>query len=611
MIFSIALLIVIVFIAFKAAPVEKKENALLHGAGQIGLLAALALFGVDYFTSYFYATGEMMSALHPYNLQKYAFIAVIIIAVANAVFGFLYMYSLGVFNEGGGSYTASMRYLAPGLSLVVAVVLIQDYVFTIVVSTLSGVDQVLSLTNSYNTLWVYRFLIGAGLAAITWWLTIRGRGESARITFTMLGIFLLLTLVMAVGLFMAKSRAVTALPYTAPATAPTIWQAMYHMLTASMKGLVALSGLEAMSNGIQFVINDDFALVKWGKKHMPRLAGIWNYYSGKSGIGRMVQTSFLFYGGITTAFLTYFAIHFNAFDGTAGRSLVGNLSFVGFTQLPGGNILYWTYQILAVAMLAAASMTAFQDLQATAWRDVAIGEIPEIVVYRNRKGTFTRSVTAGFIVAVLIQLAVRGDTSVAIPFYGIGVFMPIMVMGFAIRKHILKTYPKGAKRSWGAFGAGFAAILSGIVFVGQIVGKWTEGGWVVLISFSILIIAANLLLISPIGYREPNQIYRIVREKARVQGAMASIVEWQSLKMQEYRYNVIVWIVRLLELFGVRRPVRYEAPTPAGDYDHALHVDHPEAPSLLQQYLDSKPKQPKLGGTPKQTSPGEEEGNKE
>ena len=77
MFFSIALLIVIVFLAFKAAPVEKKEHALIHGAGQVGLLAALALFGVDYFTSYFYATGEMMSALHPYNLQKYAFIAVV------------------------------------------------------------------------------------------------------------------------------------------------------------------------------------------------------------------------------------------------------------------------------------------------------------------------------------------------------------------------------------------------------------------------------------------------------------------------------------------------------------------------------------------------------
>ena len=611
MFFSIALLIVIVFIAFKAAPVEKKEHAAIHGAGQIGLLAALALFGVDYFTSYFYATGEMMSALHPYNLQKYAFIAVIIIAVANAVFGFLYMYSLGIFNEGGGSYTASMRYLAPGLSLVVAVVLLQDYIFTIVVSSLSGVDQLLSLTNSYNITWIVHVAIGIALVSVTWWLTIRGRGESSRVVFTMLGIFIFLTITMAAGLFIAKGRAVTSLPYTSPATTPTIWQAMYHMLTASMKGLVALSGLEAMSNGIQFVVNEDFALVKWGKKHLPRLEGLWNYYSGKSGIGRMVQTSFLFYGGITTTFLAYFAIHFNAFDGTAGRSLVGNLSFIGFSQIPGGIILYWAYQILAVGLLAAASMTAFQDLQATEWRDVAIGEIPEIIVYRDKRGTFTRSVTIAYILVIIITFIIRGKTALGIPYYGIGVFMPIMMMGFAIRKHILKTYPKGSKRSWGAFGAGFAAVLSGMVFIGQIVGKWTEGGWIVLISFSILVIAANLLLISPIGYREPKQIYRIVREKARVQGAMASIVEWQSLKMQEYRYNVIVWIARFFELFGIRRPVRYEPPAPAGDYDHALHVDHPEAPSLLQQYLDNKPTSPRLGGAPKQTIPGDEEGNKD
>jgi len=40
----------------------------------------------------------------------------------------------------------------------------------------------------------------------------------------------------------------------------------------------------------------------------------------------------------------------------------------------------------------------------------------------------------------------------------------------------------------------------------KIAAKWTEGGWVVLISFSILILAANLVLISPVGYREPKQI---------------------------------------------------------------------------------------------------------
>jgi hypothetical protein len=290
------------------------------------------------------------------------------------------------------------------------------------------------------------------------------------------------------------------------------------------------------------------------------------------------------------------------YDGTLGRTLVGNLAFIGFEQIPGGIILYWVYQILAVALLAAASMTAFQDAQATEWRDVAIGEIPEIIIYRDPRGTFTRSVTITFGVAVLIMLLVQGRTTVAAPFYGIGVFLPIMIMGLAIRQHLLKNYT-GKVRTWGANGALFAAVLSGTVFIGQMVGKWEEGGWVRLMTFSTLFISAHLVLLSPVGYRDPKQIHRIVREKARVRGAMASIVEWQSLKMQEYRYDLLVGISRFYELFGIRRPVRYEPPARAGDYDHALHVDHPDAPSLLEQYLDKA--EPKLGGAPKQTEPGQ------
>ncbi len=622
---SILLLVAIFFLAYKAAPKEKKEHAHVHGAGQIGLLAAVALFGVDYFTSYFYATGEMMHALHPYGLQSLGYLAAVFISIANFVFGALYMYSLGIFNEGGGSYTASMRYLTPAISLVVAVTLIQDYVLTIVVSSLSGVDQFLSVINQYDAYWLIRFAIGALLASATCWLTIRGRGESAKVVFTMLGVFVLMTLVMAVGLIVANSRGVAPLPES-EAVVPTtsLLVALQHLLTASMKGMVALTGLEAMSNGIQFVINEDAGFVKWGKKHLPRFNNIWHFYSGKSGIGRAVQTSFLFYGGLTTLFLAFFAIRFNAFDGTAGRSLVGNLSFIGFNQLPDGNLamlgiqglegnlFFWVYQLLAVVLLAAASMTAFQDLQATAWRDVAIGEIPEFVVYRNPSGTFTRSVKAGYVVAVVIMLLVGGRTSVAVPFYGVGVFLPIMFMGLAVRKHIRATYT-GSKRRWGSLGASSAAALAGLVFVGQIAGKWNEGGWVVLITFSILIIGANLLLISPIGYRDPQQIYRIVREKARVEGSMASIVEWQSLKMQEYRYSmrsrILIGVTRIFELFGVRRPVRYEpVPIAAGDYNHAVHSDHPDAPSLLADYLKDDTDEPKLGGAPQVTQkPGEQE----
>ncbi len=604
MLFSIGLLIVIVFVAFKIAPVEKEEHAHIHGAGQIGLLAAVALFGVDYFTSYYYATGELMSALHPYGEQKYAYIAVVVIAFANIVFGSLYIYSLGIFNEGGGSYTASMRYLKPTLSLIVAVTLIEDYVLTIVVSALSGGDQLLSIINAYDANWFWHFLIGAALAAVTWFLTIRGRGESARTVFTMLGIFFMLTVIMIAGLILADLNGIPAAATTTAYQSASLADAILHMITASMKGMVALTGLEAMSNGIQFVIDEDAAIVKWGKKKLPRLKKLWDFYSGKEGIGRFVQTSFLFYGGLTTLILTFFAIRFNVFDGTLGRTLVGNLAYIGFEQLPGGVVLYWAYQFLAVGLLAAASMTAFQDAQATEWRDVAIGEIPEVIIYRDPRGTFTRSVTITFGVAVLIMLLVHGQTDLAAPFYGVGVFLPIMIMGLAIRQHILQNF-SGRARTWGANMALFAALLSGTVFIGQLVGKWEEGGWIRLISFTTLFTTAHLVLLSPVGYREPKQIHRIVREKARVRGAMASIVEWQSLKMQEYRYDLLLSIARFYELFGIRRPVRYERPVVAGDYDHALHVDHPDAPSFLDQYI--KEPEPKLGGAPKQTEPGERE----
>ena len=546
---SVILLTIIIILALRVSPREKAGHTEKHGAGQIGLMAALALFGVDYFTSFYYATGELMSALHPYNLQEHAYIAVAVIGVANFAFGFLYMYSLGIFNDGGGSYTASMRYLWPTLSLIVAVTLIEDYVLTIVVSALSGADQLLSILNAYSTTWLWHFGIGAGLAIVTWYLTIRGRGESSRVVFALLTVFGGLTIAMLIGLILAHVRNVAAAPLESTHAA-TMGQALLHLLTASMKGMVALTGLEAMSNGIQFVIDEDAGIIQWAKKHLPKLGPVWDFYSGKAGIGRLVQTSFLFYGGVTTFFLTFFSIRFNVFDGTLGRTLVGNLAYIGFRQISGGTILFWTYQVLAVALLAAASMTAFQDAQATEWRDVAIGAIPEAIIFRDMRGTFTRSVTITFGISVIIMLLVRGQTSVAVPFYGVGVFLPITIMALAMRQHILQHF-NGRIRTWGGLATAATAALAGTVFVGQIVGKWEEGGWVRLITFTTLFTAAHLVLISPAGYREAGQVNRIVHDKARVRGGMASIVKWQAFKMQEYRFRLMIGITSFLELFGV------------------------------------------------------------
>jgi hypothetical protein len=153
--------------------------------------------------------------------------------------------------------------------------------------------------------------------------------------------------------------------------------------------------------------------------------------------------------------------------------------------------------------------------------DVAIGEIPEIIIYRISEHFYPFCTIT--LMAVLVMLLVRGHTSVAVPFYGVGVFLPITVMGLAVRRHVLEHF-KGRARLWGSVGAGLAAALAATVFVGQIVGKWEEGGWIRLLTFTTLFISAHLVLISPLGYRTPAQIHRIVRE-ARVR-ELGSIVEW-------------------------------------------------------------------------------------
>lgn len=610
MLFSIILLAIIIYLSWRISPRERQEDAHVHGAGQVGLLAAIALFGVDYFTSYFYATGEMLHALHPYGLEHLSYYAVVVIAIANIVFGALYMYFLGIFKEGGGSFAAAMRYLGPGIGLIEAVILLQDYILTIVVSTLSGVDQLLSLWSAGGIAWYWHFLLGAGMVCITWFITIRGRGESARVVFMALSIFVLLTITMAIGLLIAQQTGVKPLPSEEVGHTTSIWEALFHLLGASMKGLVALTGLEAMADGIQFLINEDPSFVKWGKKKLPALKKLWDFFSGKSGIGRVVQTSFLFYGAVTTLMLTYFAIHFQAFDGVQGRSLVGNLAFIGFTAISenGGVIIFWVYQILAVGLLTAASMTAFQDIQAITWRNVAIGEIPEVVVYRNPKGTFTRPVAAAAITAIVVQFLVQGNTSAAVPFYGVGVFVPITIMGLAMRQHI-KQNVTGKARQWGLVGTGISIFLSTFIFLGQIFSKWNEGGWAVLITNLVLVAIAYIVLLSPAGYRDPEDIHRIIRDKSRIQGTMGNMVEWQSLRIQEYRYALMLGVAKFLGLFGVFKPLRFEdqpIPPQAGEFETA--INQAEHQTFLDQYLASQPKpEPRVGGAPKESPPEEQE----
>ncbi|HLY28706.1 MAG TPA: amino acid permease [Aggregatilineales bacterium] len=542
---GILLIMVLIGIALKLAP--KGISVAGHDAGQLFLLAALPLFFIDFATSAEYAAGELHKVLAEHNLFAYAPLADLVIALLNVAFGGLYIYALGVFRDGGGASTASLRYLGPTVAIMVAFLLLEDYTLTVVVSSLSGADQILSTVSALDTASpLVHIVLGTGIAWLTCWLTLRGRRDASKVTFVILFVYTALMVITFLALGVQTAQGVktiadangmmipiTPLPAADPslpigAIAGTVGNSILH-------GLVALTGLEAVSNGLQFIKDEDANYVRWGKKRLPKAEGLWNFLSGRVGVGRTIQFGFLFWGGLTTAFNSYFSNYFNVRDDVFGRTLVGNLAFIGLVPL-GGYVLYFFRQMWSSLTLSFANMTAYEDIQSTAYRDGVRGILPVRLVYRAPNGNFPRPVLATFVVATVIMILVGGNTSAAIPFYGIGVFAPIAFMGFSVSRHLSATKPRGYKA--GAIGSFTIACMSVFIFMSQIVGRFEEGGWIRLVTFSSLFITGHLILLSRGGERNEETARHLIHDVSRIEGTMAELLTWQTNMMQAYRQNL-------------------------------------------------------------------------
>ncbi len=569
-IMGIAIILLIVGLAFKLSP--KGVSIAGHDAGQLFLLAAFPLFFIDFATSAEYSAGELHKVLAEQNLQMYAPLGDLAIALLNIAFGLLYIYALGVFRDGGGADTASMRYLGPSVAIMVAFLLLEDYTLTVVVSSLSGADQLLSTINALEASPLIHIILGIGIAWLTCWLTLRGRRDASRITFVVLFTYATLMLLTFVSLQVQITRGVPTAPLPQPSSTTPISEVVGTIANAVLHGLVALTGLEAVSNGLQFIKNEDAGYVKWGKKHLPQFDGFWKFVSGRVGVGRTIQFGFLFWGGLTIALNSHFSNYFNVIDGTNGRTLVGNLAYIGLVPL-GGVVLYGFRQLWSALTLSFANMTAYEDMQSTAYRDGVRGILPLNLVYRSPNGNFPRPVLLTFGVATVIMVLVGGNTSAAVPFYGIGVFAPIAFMGFAVRRHLLEKKPKGYRT--GAVFAFATGCLSATIFISQIVGKFEEGGWIRLVSFSSLYISGHLILLSNHGERFDKLARYFINGVSRIHGTMAELLMWQTHMMQTYRHNL--WERLMHWHTGDERPA-HKLAYPEYQIHYDTHDLHDEAP---------------------------------
>src|SRR5579859_7958824 len=286
---GVLLILVLIGIALKLAP--KGVSVAGQDSRQLFLLAALPLFFIDFATSAEYAAGELHRVLAELNLFMYAPVGDLIIALLNIAFGGLYIYALGVFRDGGGASTASLRYLGPTVAIMVAFLLLEDYTLTVVVSSLSGADQILSTVNALDSASpIIHILLGAGIAWLTCWLTLRGRRDASKVTFVILFVYVALMVITFIALGVQAAQGVNTIPNASgaligitplPAPDPNlpIADIIGTVGNSVLHGLVALTGLEAVSNGLQFIKDEDANYVKWAKKHFPRFEGVWKFLS--------------------------------------------------------------------------------------------------------------------------------------------------------------------------------------------------------------------------------------------------------------------------------------------------------------------------------------------
>jgi amino acid transporter len=216
---------------------------------------ALPVFASDPLSSVAYAPGEVLLVLSIAGVSAYRFSPWIAVAVVVLMFTVVASYRQNVhaYPSGGGDYEVATTNLGPRAGLTVASALLVDYVLTVAVSVASGVENL----GSAVPFFVQHKVLGAvGMIVLLMLMNLRGVRESGTIfaipTYAFVfGVFCMI----AWGVF----RILTGDDMRAPTAGYTIhaehtglsgFALLFLLLRAFSSGCAALTGVEAISNGV-------------------------------------------------------------------------------------------------------------------------------------------------------------------------------------------------------------------------------------------------------------------------------------------------------------------------------------------------------------------------
>jgi amino acid transporter len=436
---------------------------------QIGSLVGVPVFGLDALSSAAYGPEAALTLLIPLSAAGIAYIfpiSVSIIVLLTIVY-FSYRQTIQAYPGGGGSYTVARQNLGASAGLLAAAALMIDYVLVVAVGISAGVG---ALVSAVPKLQPWTLLLCLGILALITVVNLRGVRESG-LLFTVPTYLFVGSLVIAILMGVVKTVAanghpipVASLPKLPLAVAvPSLWL----LLQAFASGCTALTGVEAVSNGVK-AFRDP--VISTARRTLTIIIAVLIVLL--AGIAYLIRA----YGIAATV------------PGQPGYQSV--LSML-LGAVAGKEVFYYISIGSILAVLALSANTAFADFPRLCRAIAQNNYLPHSFATRSRRLVYSYGIYSLAILAGVLLILFRGVTDRLIPLFAIGAFLAFTLSQAGMVSHWRQVRGRGATRSIVVNGLGAVATGSTVVVV--LVAKFVEGAWL-----TVLLIPALLLIMGAV-----------------------------------------------------------------------------------------------------------------
>ena len=439
---------------------------------RISKRVALPVFASDAISSTAYATQEILVvflSLAGAGVAAYSKLVpiAVIVVVLLAIVAFSYRQTIFAYPNGGGSYVVSKENLGKYPALVAGGSLLVDYILTVAVSVASGVAAIIS---AFNGLAPYRVEICIAAIVLMTVANLRGVRESGALFAPPTYLYIAsLALLITVGLYRVYFQHLPPIdhsdPYVKELLAGQGTITLYFFLKGFASGAVALSGVEAVSNGVP-------AFKKPESKNAANTL-VW-------------MVSIL---GVSFFGLSVLAHHLQPVADEQGHITDTVLAQLAEQVYGGRNAMFFITQFATFMVLILAANTAYADFPRLSSIVAKDGFLPHQFANRGDRLVFSNGIIFLAGLAILLEIAFGGNVSKLIPLYAVGVFtgFTLSQTGMVVHHHRLR-HP-GWRWHMVVNGVGAVATLTVTLIVVTV--KFTSGAWVpaAIIPFLVLIFA--------------------------------------------------------------------------------------------------------------------------